>query len=367
MPGSPNNGGSGSTGTNQPRPPRSTATTAPQGGSSSRRTNTAQSAMAAPSARPSGPSRATVASSSRMPPPQARGRKPKSKPVTGVPAHLVSQLPAGTLAYGIDSARADVMRSISNQNKRGTDGSRIIGAGGAKLPMKVNDMVDPMLSRARGGLSEEHIRRTTRGFSAHQREYEQHMAGYQEYQDVKPPPRSLGSSSSQTAEERRRMFGVTSKGGLNFNLKKGLPIVQSLDGMNMSQIFDPKRQGGGYFGSVSSQEIRHQTHNAALFAPQAEPDQGSQPPTWSGNPVRYVRGGVEVPPPIHDPQHQQVIGRYKRVRTPSVADMVPRVQHAAAAASSAPAVDPSPMASAANHPPAPQAPQSQHPQQHPAE
>lgn len=347
---------SSSSSANQPRPQRSGTLATSQSDKPSRRSATSQSAMAAPSAKRSGSSRPSAPSSSRLPPPQPRGRKPKQ--ATGVPAHMVAQLPAGTLAYGIDSARADVIRSISNQNKSGTVGSRLVGTGNSALPMKVNDMVDPMLARARGTMDSKRFNQATKGFTQHQQEYEQHMEAYDEYQVVKPKRPSLtsGGSMRMTADSRRRMFGVTSKGGLNFNLEKGLPIVQSLDGMDMGQIFDPKRKGGGYFGSVSSQEIRHQTHNAAVFTPQAEPDQGSQPPTWSSNPVRYIRGGVEVPPPAHDPQHQRVIQRYQRVRTPSVTDMVPRIQPQApmASAASVPAVEQSPMASAAN-----QAPQAQ--------
>ena len=361
MPGSRKQGaaasssGSSANQSRSPRPPRSGTSATSQSGTS-RRTATVQSAMAAPSASQSGPSRPAVSSSSRLPPPKARGRKPKQ--AMGVPSDMVAQLPAGTLAYGIDSARADIIRSISNQNKSGTVGSKIMGSGKSALPMKVNDMVDPMLARARGTMDRKRFHQATKGFTQHQQEYEQHMEAYDEYQAVKPKRPSLtsGGSMRMTADSRRRMFGVTSKGGLNFNLEKGLPIVQSLDGMDMGQIFDPKRKGGGYFGSVSSQEIRHQTHNAALFTPQAEPDQDSQPPTWSNNPVRYVRGGVEVPPPAHDPQHQRVIQRYKHVRTPSVTDMVPRIQPQApmASAASIPAVEQPPMASIANHAPAPQ-------------
>lgn len=260
-------------------------------------------------------------------PNQGKGLATSERRQTFIPKQ--QRMKHGDRVYGIDADRSSAISAYATANRRQMASPSSLKPDdlkpGFSSPLKINDLNDAWIAQQKG-LTQQ--LRGVHGKTWRSPEYKAYSAYLDAYDETRALGQELatarGRSTRSNTEQRRRAFGLLSKAGINFAYANGRQIFQMLDHAQMTPVFTPRPYGesSSYFGSVSSQELRHEYNNRTVLAPHTTPD------TWQQNTVRFFRAGQEVAPPWVNSTNAALQG-YSLMRRPSMTQMTPMNHDAA--------------------------------------
>jgi len=234
---------------------------------------------------------------------------------------LLLPLAPGTMIYGIDASRSSMIASVKRGQSSATNTAAIRARKGLELPLKVNDYNDAWVAKSKGVHTKKYTTAMVARFKDRYTRYEAFIETYPEIREVQPKKHSLHAPSTvrQNDDARRALFGRLSKAGLNFAHLERDHVFYTLDGMDLRKAM-VNSEDNPFYGSVSSQEVRHAYANRDVFCPHTAAEDLHK------NTIRFVKDGVEVPPPWTDRANARLFRAYDRSRpeSPRMMRPVPR-------------------------------------------